>query len=637
MEKRYYNNSYRAFANGPSLLDFKKGTRPLLPEDEEIPQARSPHLLLAQYLPTPLTPLVGREQEIGAICALLQQPDVRLLTLTGPGGVGKTRLALQIPAEVFSTFTDGICFVSLASINDIDQVLPAIAQALGLNEKHFPRSLGQVQAVMRDKHFLLILDNFEQLVDAAPQLKELLTACPYLKILTTSRAVLGLREEQEFYVTPLALPDLTNLSSCEDLSQVASVCFFLQRVRTIRPDFILTDDNARIIAQICVRLDGLPLALELAAARLKLFSPQSLLARLDHRLTLLTGSARDLPERQQTLRKTMEWSYSLLSPEEQRLFHRLSVFADGCSLQTIEAVCNTLARQDEPLLNAIASLLNQSLLQREPQPQIGQGEERFRMLETTREYALECLQNSGEEEEVRQAHAEYYLALIQSDEREALAGETTDWIERIESEFENLLSALNWFLSSRNGEQTLETHEWPWTMCLVGMGASAALRKQYSQAARLWGKAKALSQTKKGFSRSEPYTWSVTSLSMHPRYSQAIETARTQLGEQVFSALVSEGQALSLAQLLTGPEPQAPATALTTLAHHFHTTSSDRLTPRERDVLRLLAQGMKSALIAEELVIGLVTVNSHVRTIYSKLGVSSRSAATRYALEHHLI
>src|SRR2546421_96090 len=357
MEKVHYNNSYRASANGPYLRELKKGIRPLLSEDEGTPQAHSSQLFSVQHLPTPLTPLIGREQEVRAICTLLQQPEVRLLTLTGPGGVGKTRLALQIAAEVFSMFADGICFVSLAPICASELVLPTIARALGLTMRQDHRSLAQVQAVMRDKHFLLLLDNFEHIADAAPQLKELLAVCPHLKILITSRTVLRLLEEREFHVAPLALPDLAHLSSCEDLSQVAAVSLFLQRARTTRPDFELTSDNARAVAQICVRLDGLPLAIELAAARMKLFFPQSLLARLDHRLSLLTSGTRDAPERQRTLRKTMEWSYRLLTQEEQRLFRRLSVFVGGCSLQAIEAINDATGKQDEPLLDALTSLL----------------------------------------------------------------------------------------------------------------------------------------------------------------------------------------------------------------------------------------------------------------------------------------
>src|SRR5581483_6989569 len=451
MQEKHYSNAYRTPVHDVSLAEHQKSILSLPFEGEGIPRMRSSQLLSLQHLPTPLTPLIGREREVEAICALLQQPEVRLLTLTGPGGVGKTRLALQIPVEVRSIFADGICFVSLASVCASDLVPLAIAQALGLSENAASRSLAQIQALIRDRNFLLLLDNFEHLADAASSLKELLAACPRLKILITSRTVLELLEELVFYVAPLALPDLANLPSCEDLFQVAAVSLFLQRSRTTCPNFELTCDNARAIAQICVRLDGLPLALELAANRMKLFSPQNLLARLDHRLSLLTSGTRDAPERQQTLRKTMEWSYQLLTAEEKRLFRLLSVFAGSCSLCAIEAISGALERQNESLLDTLTSLLNQSLLQREAHT--GRREQRFSMLETTREYALECLQDNNEEEMVRQAHAEYYLALAKTLEAETAEGKLDGWIEKIESEFENLRVAFDRFLAPGNSQR----------------------------------------------------------------------------------------------------------------------------------------------------------------------------------------
>jgi predicted ATPase/DNA-binding CsgD family transcriptional regulator len=576
-----------------------------------------------QHHPIPLTPLIGREQEVGAICALLQQPGVRLLTLTGPGGIGKTRLALQIATEMSSAFADGICFVSLASLRAIDQVLPTIARALGLKSDH--RSLARMQAVMRDRHILLLLDNFEHIAAAAPQLKKLLAMSPHLKILITSRTVMRLLGEQVFYVTPLALPDLSSFSSCEDLAQVASVSLFLQRARTVYPDFELTGDNMQAVAQICTRLDGLPLALELAAARMRLFSPQGLLERLEHGFSFLSDGPCDAPERQQTLRKTMEWSYRLLTPEEQRLFRRLSVFAGGCSMQAIEAISGATGKCGKSLLDTLSSLLNQSLLRREAQA--SNEEPRFKMLETIREYALECLKDSDEEDVICRAHAEYYVALART----------------IELEFENLRAAFDWFLSSGDGERALEMSiieagsPLSFAICLVVMGTILASQNQYTRAVRLWGKAKTFyDRARNELSELEPYEWLVSILGTHPSYSRVLETVHTQLSDQAFAVAWNEGQFMALERLLAGSEPPMIYPSSSS-PEQVAVTCSHGLTSRESEVLQLLTQGLSSALIAEKLFISLTTVNSHVRTIYNKLGVSSRSAATRYALEHHLV
>jgi len=396
-------------------------------------------------VPTPPTVLIGREQEVMEICALLRQPEVHLVTLTGPGGVGKTHLSLQIALEMLNDFASGACFVPLAPINDPDLVVSTIAQEFGLKETGDESLLDLLKTYLRDKHLLLLLDNFEQVVVAAPVLSEILAVCSRLKILVTSRAVLHIRGEHEFPVPTLALPDLKHPSKSEAFAQYAAVALFLERARAVKPDFQMTATNAPIIAQICVRLDGLPLAIELAAARIKLLPPRTLLGRLERRLSVLTSGAQDVPARQQTLRNTIEWSYNLLDAQEQRLFLRLSVFVGGCTLQAIEAICVALGDTDGEgqVLDKVGSLIDKSLLQ-----QTGQGEDELRlgMLETIREYGLERLTVSGEAEATRQAHALYFLALAEEANAELSGPRQAVWLERLEVEHDNLRAVVRWSL-----------------------------------------------------------------------------------------------------------------------------------------------------------------------------------------------
>jgi predicted ATPase/DNA-binding CsgD family transcriptional regulator len=863
-------------------------------------------------LPAPLTSFLGREREVAAVAALLRQTSVRLVTLIGTGGVGKTRLALQVATEGGDTFADGVCFVSLAPVSDPEQVLPAIAKALGLWEAGDRPLLDHVRDYLQEKHLLLLLDNFEQVTAASPQLAALLVSCPRLHLLVTSRAPLHLSGEYEFPVPPLPTPDPAHLSEPQALVQVTAVRLFVERAHAIQPAFQLTQANAHTIAEICVRLDGLPLAIELAAARIKLLPPQALLRRLSHRLEVLTSGARDLPIRQQTLRHTLQWSYDLLSGEEQRLFRHLSVFVGGCGLEAATTIAQATAHagdEDGQMLEGVASLLDKSLVQQTEQ----EGEEpRLLLLETIREYGLECLQAHSELEAAREAHAAYYLHLVEEAYTHLFSMETIRWLDILEREYENIRTAFLWYLERREdqtergvemaarmssvlwrfwtvrgylhegrtllervlaasersgaavqakallalgtllwnqgdyvrigelGEKNLflfqqsgdqlgvaytllglagfaavqgdyvrsrclaeeslaicraEGDTWRAAFALLGLGRLASDQGEHVRAQHLleesqalyrtlgyvgdiawpliylarnaiaqgkperarswleealalcreagnkWGLARALSLLgRQALEQSEVdrahalltecsllnqelgnrrhTAWSLFLLAsavvlqgdmaqartlyeqslasatalgrwrliasclqglavalaaqgrllaaarlwgaaetilqnsittlprvLRTRAERAQTTARAQLGDKVFAQALAEGRTMTAEQILAAQEaaalPPAQAanqpSAAPVLLTRKSLTAPDQLTPRELDVLRLLAQGLTSSQMAERLVIGLVTVNSHVRSIYSKLGVSSRSAATRYAMEHHLL
>jgi predicted ATPase/class 3 adenylate cyclase len=395
-------------------------------------------------LPVQPTPLIGREKEVDAIGQLIRRDDVRLMSLTGPGGMGKTRLALQAAAELSDLFADGVYFVDLAPVSDSTLVIPTIAQALSLWERGSLSLLERLKEELRQKRMLLLLDNFEQVIDAAIDIADLLAACPQLKLMITSRTVLRVRAEREFIVPPLSHPDPAQVPDISTLSQYEALELFIERAQAVRPDFQLTAINAPAIVEIVARLDGLPLAIELAAARMKLLSPEALLARLSQRLQVLTGGARDVAARHQTLRNTIEWSYNLLDAEEQQLFWRLSIFVGGCTLEAVEAMYATLAAGTEPLLDTVASLVDKSLLQRREQSS-GAGP-RFVILETIREYGLERLSASGEMEMVRKAHTSYYLAQAERRDQDLPSSEYEAWLDQMEQEHDNLRAAMQWSL-----------------------------------------------------------------------------------------------------------------------------------------------------------------------------------------------
>jgi predicted ATPase len=343
------------------------------------------------------TPLIGRKREVAEVYERLLRPEVRLLTLTGVGGTGKTRLGLQAAAELTEQFEDGVFFVSLAAIRDPQLVVPAMAATLGVKEAGGQPLLESVEDSLGEKHILLMVDNFEQVIEAAPVVTELLSTASNLKVLATSRIPLRLYGEHEYAVPPLALPDPERLPSVERLTHYEAVRLFVERAQAAKADFSVTNESAPAVAQICYRLDGLPLAIELAAARIKVLSPQKMLGRLGNRLKLLTGGARDLPERQRTLRSTIEWSYGLLGEGEKVLFARLSVFAGGRTMEAIEAICDAEGDLPVDVLDGLSSLVDKSLLKQE---EGAGGEPRFVMLETIHEFAREKLQESEESEDI---------------------------------------------------------------------------------------------------------------------------------------------------------------------------------------------------------------------------------------------
>jgi predicted ATPase/DNA-binding XRE family transcriptional regulator len=437
--KRPYPHTVRSLADALGLSeDERAALLAAVPRQEgKVPTARV--ALPESALPIPATRLVGREQDLKEVAGFLGRPEVRLLTLTGVGGVGKTRLAIEAAREATELFPDGVAFVGLAPLSNAELIVPTVARSLDLRETDGRTPREALHAHLREKHLLLVLDNFEHVLEAAPEVAGLIEACPELMVLVTSRAPLRVRGEQEYPVPPLALPASTLSPDPEEVLGSPSGRLFVERARAASPSFSLGGENSSAVAAICWRLAGLPLALELAAAKARFLGPTALLSRLDRALSI--GAARDLPPRQSTMRATLDWSHSLLEEHQQVLFRRLSAFAGGFTLEAAEMIGTTAAIDPDEVVDLLGGLAEQSLVT------VKQGHDaqaRYGMLEPVRQYAQELLEENGETEETRRRHAGYYLSLAERAGPGLKGPDQVPWLRRLETELDNLRAAIRW-------------------------------------------------------------------------------------------------------------------------------------------------------------------------------------------------
>jgi predicted ATPase len=441
--------SYKYFSSAEELLRLIKNDLALLlterfelsdlPIDVPEKERKKPH----HNLPAQVTQFVGRDEEVAEVCELLNQESVRLLNFTGPGGTGKTRLSLQVSSKVLDRFEDGVFFVSLENIDDPELVVSKTAEVLGVREGGSQPLMEILKGYLKNKHMLLVLDNFEQLTEAAPVVTQFLSDAPKIKIIITSRALLNLRGEYEYPVPPLKLPELDGRKTLEELTEFEAVRLFANRAKAANHRFELDEKNAPVIAKICARLDGLPLAIELAASRVKLFPPETILERLGERLDLLTGGALDLPERQRTLRDTIDWSYSLLSKDLQTLFARLGIFVNGFSLEQAEKICKLDEEQSLEVVDGIAVLINNSLL---IQVDSVWGQPRFMMLDTIRDFALEQLEKAGESLLIQRQCIHYFTNKMNEVFLYYSTNESEGALAWVEAEHDNLRASMSWCL-----------------------------------------------------------------------------------------------------------------------------------------------------------------------------------------------